>query len=187
MMGTTAAWLYGIVMIGFGYSELERMNLEMFSMSTKEHAHNFEISSALITIILCGKYIETISKKKTLDKLSDLASLKVTKANLIEMKSGSELISLDAKDREIEVELVQVNDLCKIYPGQGVPVDGIVVFGKGICNEAMLTGESKPVQKDIGSKMFGGSILIQGNIIMKVTKSSENSSINQIIKLVEGA
>ena len=187
MMGTTAAWLYGIVMIGVGYNEMERMHSEMFTMAAMEHAHNFEISSALITIILLGKYIETLSKKKTVDKLSELASLKVTKANLIEMKSGNELISLDAKDREIEVELVQVNDLVKIYPGQGIPVDGIVVFGKGICNEAMLTGESRPVQKDIGAKMIGGSILIQGNIIMKVTTSSENSSINQIIKLVEGA
>ena len=66
------------------------------------------------------------------------------------MKSG-ETVSLDAKDREIEVELVQVNDLVKVYPGQGVPVDGIVVFGKGICNESMLTGESRPVAKDISS------------------------------------
>ena len=66
------------------------------------------------------------------------------------MKSG-ETVSLDAKDREIEVELVQVNDLVKIYPGQGVPVDGIVVFGKGVCNESMLTGESLPVAKDISS------------------------------------
>lgn len=80
-----------------------------------------------------------------------------------------------------------MNDLVKVYPGQGVPVDGIVLFGKGICNEAMLTGEAKPVSKDIGSSMFGGSILLQGNLIMKVTKTSENSSVNQIIKLVEGA
>jgi Cu+-exporting ATPase len=75
----------------------------------------------------------------------------------------------------------------KVYPGQGVPVDGVVIFGKGLCNEAMLTGESRPVPKEIGALMFGGSILIQGNIILKVTKTAENSSINQIIKLVEGA
>lgn len=126
---------------------------------------------------MLGKYIETISKKKTVDKLSQLASLKVTKAFLIETREN-EAVSLDAKDREIEVELVQVNDLVKVYPGQGIPVDGIVVFGKGISNEAMLTGESLPVSKEIGSLMFGGSILLQGNIIMKVTKTAENSSIN---------
>lgn len=68
-----------------------------------------------------------------------------------------------------------------------MPVDGIVLFGKGICNESMLTGESRPIIKEIGCKVYGGSILIQGNIIMKVTKTAENSSINQIIKLVENA
>ena len=91
------------------------------------------------------------------------------------------------KHKECEVDLLQVNDLVVIYPGEGIPVDGVLVFGKGICNESMLTGESRPIQKDIGALMYGGSILIQGQIIMKVTKTAENSSINQIIKLVEKA
>jgi len=70
MMGTTAAWGYGIVMIVIGYSHMEKMDLKMYRMAVQEHAHNFEISSALISIILLGKFIETISKKKTVDKLS---------------------------------------------------------------------------------------------------------------------
>ena len=70
MMGTTAAWMYGIVMIGVGYDLAEYDDEEMYRMAVQEHAHNFEISSALITIILLGKYIETISKKKTVDQLS---------------------------------------------------------------------------------------------------------------------
>ena len=77
--------------------------------------------------------------------------------------------------------------MIKIYPGGGVPIDGVVVYGKGFCNESMLTGESKPICKEIGTKVFGGAVLIQGNIIVKVTKTAENSSINQIIKLVENA
>lgn len=74
-----------------------------------------------------------------------------------------------------------------MYPGSGVAADGIVIYGKGICNEAMLTGESRPINKEIGASIYGGSILTQGNIIVKVTKTAENSSINQIIKLVENA
>jgi P-type Cu+ transporter len=70
MMGTTAAWGYGIVMIGVGYSEMETMDDDYYHMKVLEHAHNFEISSALITIILLGKYIETLSKKKTVDQLA---------------------------------------------------------------------------------------------------------------------
>lgn len=158
MMGTSAAWFYGFAMIIIGYSPAEVANMDTFMMKIQEHSHNFEISSVLITIILLGKYLESISKKKTVDKLAQLASLKVTKAQLIDLKQN-EPITFNAKEREIEVELVQVNDLIKLYPGMGVPVDGVVVFGKGICNEAMLTGESKPMLKDISSKLYGGSIL----------------------------
>ena len=186
VLGTTAAWGYGIILIFVGYpADLgETLSSHEYQMQIQNHAHNFEISSALITIILIGKYIETLSKKKTVDKLAELASLKVTKAMLVE---GGLPSSLDVPAKEIDVELVQVNDYIKVFPGSGIPVDGEVVVGKGLCNESMLTGESRAVQKDIGSKMFGGSILTQGNVIMKVTRTSENSSINQIIKLVENA
>ncbi len=149
-------------------------------MQVMQHAHNFEVSSALITIILLGKYIEQYSKKKTVDKLSQLASLKVSKALLIEKEDHENY-------REIDVELVEEGDLIKVNHGQGVPVDGIVVKGKGLSNEAMLTGESKAVSKDIGSPIFGGSMLIQGSLIIRATKTAENSSLNQIIQLVENA
>jgi len=80
----------------------------MYKMQVMEHAHNFEISSALITIILLGKYIEQLSKKKTVDKLSQLASLKVSKAYLVDGNEGH---------REVEVELVEVGDLIKVTYG----------------------------------------------------------------------
>ena len=115
-----------------------------------------------------------------------MASLKVTKANLVELKSN-EALSLDCEAREIPVDLVQINDLLKVSPGQGVPVDGVLIYGRGFCNEAMLTGESKPIKKEIGAKVYGGSLLSQGTIIIRVIRTSENSSINQIIKLVENA
>ena len=70
MLGTSAAWMYGIARLGVGYSHMDMDDMEMFRMMVQEHAHNFEISSALITIILLGKYLETLSKKKTVDKLS---------------------------------------------------------------------------------------------------------------------
>jgi Cu+-exporting ATPase len=155
-MGTSAAWLYGIALLFVGYDYEDMHNTLMYRMQVMEHAHNFEISSALITIILLGKYIEQFSKKKTLDKLSQLASLKVTKANLVEDPSKG----VAAPHREIDVELVEKGDVIKVIPGQGIPVDGIVLIGKGLCNESMLTGESKPLSKDVGSKVFGGALLI---------------------------
>jgi cation transport ATPase len=76
-----------------------------YRMAVEEHAHMFEISSVLITIILLGKFLESISKKRTVDKLAQLASLKVTKANLVEVKKG-EAVSLSSAEKGIEVELL---------------------------------------------------------------------------------
>lgn len=90
VLGTTSAWAYGIFLILAGYhprpdlATLSQAQHHEYRMQIQNHAHNFEISSALITIILIGKYIETLSKKRTVDKLAELASLKVTKANLVE-------------------------------------------------------------------------------------------------------
>jgi Cu+-exporting ATPase len=87
VLGTTAAWLYGVIQIFIGYNintSLPWMEQEnRLTHAVHEHAHNFEISSTLITVILFGKFLEAFSKKQTVDKLSDLASLKVTRANLV--------------------------------------------------------------------------------------------------------
>lgn len=116
-------------------------------MAVQEHSHNYEISSVLITIILLGKLLETISKSKTIDKLSQLASQKSTTANLI-TSSKKDLINLNSSAKEIPVELLQVNDLIKVTPGSIIPIDGEVIFGKGLANESLLTGESSLVPKD---------------------------------------
>lgn len=183
-LGTTAAYAYGFIRMCIGYSAAEVQDTANFQMMVSQNAHMFEMSSVLITIILLGKFLETLSKKRTVDQLSRLASLKVSKAVLLE---GTEGALTSRKEREIEVDLLMINDFVKIYPGQGVPVDGLVVHGRGVCNESMLTGEARPVQKEVGSRLFGGSLLTQGSVFMKVTKTAENSSINQIIKLVENA
>ena len=82
-LGTTAAWLYAFVLVIVGYEEKDTQDKHMYKDMILMHAHNLEISSVLITIILLGKFLENISKKKTVDKLSQLASLKVTKAFLL--------------------------------------------------------------------------------------------------------
>ena len=85
---------------------------------------------------------------------------------------------METATREVAVELLEKGDYVKVIPGSGIPVDGIVVLGKGLCNESMLTGESRSIPKDVGSTVFGGAMLAQGCLIVRVTKSAENSSIN---------
>ena len=157
-----------------------------------EHGHNFEISSTLITIILLGKFLESFSKKQTVDKLSQLASCKVTKATLVYKKpdNWTEKIvfyDLSLPGAEIDVDLLMVGDVIKVINGQTIPIDGHVVKGSGLVNESMLTGESKPVSKNLESKVFGGTMLTRGSLLVKVDRLAENAAINQIMKLVESA
>jgi len=185
VISTTSAWLYGVVLTFIGYSPAEQESMN-YHMMIHSHVHNWETSAILIVIIILGKFIECYSKMKTVDKLSNLASLKVSKANLVHEKDPKKL-DLGCKFTEIAVELLEKKDFVLVQPGGAVPTDGVVVFGRGCCNESMLTGEALPVNKEIGIKVFGGTILTQGSIIVKVEKISEDATFNQIMKLVENA
>jgi Cu+-exporting ATPase len=126
VLGTTSAWLYGIILILMqlpeekdihAHHEMSIEAMEEMHMETHrqihEHAHNFEISASLITVILLGKYLESLSKKQTVEKLSNLAKLKVTKAMLL--KSGK--ASLSEAAVETDVELLELKDLIKVTSG----------------------------------------------------------------------
>ena len=80
-----------------------------------------------------------------------------------------------------------IGDVIKVVNGQTIPIDGHVVKGSGLVNESMLTGESKPVEKQLDSKVFGGTMLNRGSLLVKVDRLAENAAINQIMKLVESA
>jgi P-type Cu+ transporter len=108
VIGTSSAWIYGVILIFLGYSEKERLSFQ-FHMKIHSHVHNFETSAFIICIILTGKFIETFSKMKTVDKLSELASLKVSKANLLNEKNASK-INLNCRFNEIPVELLELKD-----------------------------------------------------------------------------
>ena len=116
VLGTTAAWAYGFLLIfiednAYTTSHLETRKTHLYH-AIHEHAHNFEIASTLIVIILMGKFLESFTKKQTVDKLSELASLKVTKATL--MKPGAYLSDAGV---ETEVDLLVVGDVIKVING----------------------------------------------------------------------
>lgn len=116
VMGTTAAWSYGVILIMKGYSDNRP---DDFQFAVHEHAHNFEISSTLITVITFGKFLEALTKKQTVDRLSDLASLKVTKAQLVrEADSKADgAVSIGCSSREIQIDLLVVGDIVKVTNG----------------------------------------------------------------------
>ena len=197
VLGTTSAWLYGLCVLFIGYQLPTDYNLmnnrdqqNTLLGLVHEHAHNFEISSTLITVILFGKCLEAYSKKQTIDKLADLASLKPTRACLVREYCIGKLVSdyeLSGRGREVDPELLLVGDIVRVGHGQTVPIDGTVLKGSGLVNESMLTGESRPIVKEVEANVFAGTLLTRGDILVRVDKKSNCAAINQIMRLVENA
>lgn len=141
----------------------------------------FETSAMIITFVLFGKYLEVIAKGKTSDAIKKLVELTPATALLIEKDSGTSI------EKEIDVLLIQPGDVLKVIPGSRVPVDGTVVWGTSFIDESMVTGESKPVKKEVSSPVVGGTINLHGVLHVHATKVGSDTVLSQIISLVETA
>lgn len=141
------------------------------------HSLYFESAVVILALILLGKHMEGISKGKTSEAIKKLMSLKSKKANLIREE---EIIQVD-------IEEVEKGDILLVKPGESIPVDGEVIDGESSIDESMLTGESIPVDKVAGDKVFGASINKNGSLKIKATAVGKDTVISKIIKLVENA
>ncbi len=166
-IGTTAAViysLYGTYQIAQGHT--------MFA----ENLY-FETAGVIITLILLGKSLEAVSKGKTSEAIKKLMGLAPKTAIVI--KNGIEI--------ETPIDEVVPDDIILVKPGGKIPVDGVVTEGTTAIDEAMLTGESMPVDKKPGDKVYAASINKNGLIQFKATKVGADTALAQIIKLVEDA
>ncbi|MDY0213206.1 MAG: copper-translocating P-type ATPase [Desulfuromonadaceae bacterium] len=134
--------------------------------------------ATLIDIMLLGHWIEMKSVMGASRALEELAKL---------MPAQAHKIMGDGSTEDVPIETLQPGDKVLIKPGEKVPVDGEVVTGTSAVNEAMLTGESKPVEKQAGSQVIGGSINGEGSITTKVQKTGKDSYLSQMVELVEQA
>ncbi|UJF16396.1 heavy metal translocating P-type ATPase [Jeotgalibaca sp. MA1X17-3] len=166
-LGTSAAFaysLYGTVMVIVGNGS--------FAMDLY-----YESAAVILTLITLGKYFEAVSKGKTSEAIKKLMGLTPKTARI--MQNGQE--------KEVSIDEVQVDDIIVVRPGERLPVDGVVTKGVTYIDEAMLTGESIPVEKKINDKVVGASINKNGNIHYRATKVGKDTVLSQIIKLVEDA
>lgn len=169
-IGTLAAFVYSL------YTTFQMANANMVS-SHEHHQLYYESAGIIIALILLGKYLESRSKGKTSEAIKKLMGLQPKVAIVIKNK----------KEIEIPIEEVEVGDLIVVKPGSKIPVDGIVIEGHTSVDESMLTGESMPVEKNIGDKVTGASINKNGSIKFKAEKVGLDTALSQIIRLVEDA
>lgn len=137
----------------------------------------FEVAAFLVTFVALGKFLEAKAKGKTSEAIEKLMGLAPKTARV--MRNGQPI--------DIPVEQVIVGDIIVVRPGERIPVDGEVVSGYSAVDESILTGESLPVEKQIGSKVYTASINRTGSFEFKTTKIGADTALSQIVKLIEDA
>ena len=163
-LGTSAAWVYSTV-VTFFPSVVSFPNVF------------FDTAAAIVTLVLTGRYLEHVSKGRASQAVRKLMDLQPKLAHVIR----------DGKEVEIPVEQIAVGDVFIVRPGESVPVDGTVVEGHSSVDQSMITGESIPVEKSAGDDLMGATINKTGLLRAEATKVGQDTTLSQIVKLVEEA
>ncbi len=166
-IGTSAA---------YGYSAIVTF-LPFLGVALADKGTYYDTAAVIIGLILLGKYWEEIAKGRAGDAIRKLMDLAPRTARVVR----------DGREEEIPIELVQLEDLVVVRPGERVPVDGTIVEGSSAIDESMITGESMPVDKKVGDTAIGATINKTGLLKIRATRVGADTTLNQIIKLVEDA
>ena len=159
-IGTTAAFGLSVYMMEQGSSHLY-----------------FEASSAVITLVMLGKWLEGRAKRQTTAAIAALQALRPDTAR----------VRRDGVEQTVPMAQVQLGDQVVVRPGERVPVDGVVLEGNSHVDEALITGESEPVVKAVGSKVTGGAVNIDGLLLIQTSAVGTETTLARIIRLVEDA
>lgn len=166
-VGTSAAFIYSI------YSGIKVIGGNFHAV----HSLYFESTAVIIALILLGKYLEETSKGKTAQTIKKLLGLAPKTA----------IVLRDGKEYTVDIKDVVVSDIVMIKPGASMPVDGVILMGSTAVDESMLTGESMPVDKGVGDRVFAATINKTGSFTYKAEKIGSDTALSQIIKLVQDA
>lgn len=135
-------------------------------------------AGVIALIMTIGGFLEEYTVSKTQNGIKNLIDITPTTATLIK-DNGDE--------KKVDAQNIKIDDIIKVLPGEIIPGDGIIIEGESSINQAVLTGESLPVDKTVGDEVYSGTINLYGSIIIKATKNGENSSVNKLIKLIESS
>lgn len=167
-LGTSVAYVYSVIVI---------FAPDILPVKVEERDVYFEVSAVIIAFVLLGKYMEELIKKKSSAAIRRLMDLKPAMARVL--REGIEI--------EIPAEQIMTGEILIVKPGEKIPTDGIVIEGLSMVNESLLTGESMPVEKKKDATVIGATINQNGLLHIKATRVGSETTLAQIIKLVEQA
>jgi Cu+-exporting ATPase len=177
-VGTGTAYIYSILATVFPSIFVASAGQAMNMPGMNEQAPvYFEAASVIIALIVLGRMLEARAKGQTGEAIKKLVGLQAKTARVVR----------NEREMEIEIDEVVSGDIVIVRPGEKIPVDGVVIEGSSAIDEAMLTGESIPVEKKTGDEVFGATINKTGAFQFKATKVGKDTALQQIVKLVREA
>jgi Cu+-exporting ATPase len=168
VVGTTAAWAFS-VLVTFAPG--------IFRSAGIEPQTYFDSSTAIVGLVLMGRWLEARAKSQTVGAIKKLLGLQANSARIV--RSGKEI--------DVPLEDVRVGDLVRVRPGERVPVDGLLVEGESAVDESMLTGEPVPVAKGPGAQVIGATMNGQGTFLFRATRVGRDTALAHIVELVRRA
>jgi Cu+-exporting ATPase len=164
----------------FGYSAVGTLVPSLFPATLRPHGvveTYFDTAVVITALVLLGQVIELRARARTTGAIRQLLGLAPPMARVVR----------DGEERDVPLDRVRVGDVCRVRPGEKVPVDGLVVERRSAVDESMVTGESMPVEKDVGAQVTGGTLNTTGSLLVRAERVGADTVLAQIVRMVSEA